>query len=246
MASLGDPLAGGKEYMNRGIQTDALDRLPDLSDREINNTNDAASHIYGDTDVSVSFHSSALDNSGSPSSLETSAYTHGDSDISSPPASTIKATTRTYKKQHLEFRQPSGAQTLKSISARIVSLPETTSTYSAKRELNKTKRVVSMTERIRSFQEPQVSGLYDDDISLDTLGSDNIPSRVRVHSNVTDMPHTPSPPSSPESIVFIANKNHLAEDFLRRKMHAEEPLPSVNPDGEGELHLLLSPLPRLI
>jgi hypothetical protein len=40
-------------------------------------------------------------------------------------------------------------------------------------------------------------------------------SRIRVRPLSVDGPHTPSPPSSPDSVLIIENNHQLPETFLR-------------------------------
>ncbi|KZT08344.1 uncharacterized protein LAESUDRAFT_811441 [Laetiporus sulphureus 93-53] len=97
---------------------------------------------------------------------------------------------------------------------RIVSLPETVPEYSAKAAMEKTTiRVVSMPLPVQgdcSFQSNDI-----DHIGLSFTSDTEEQNRVRVPSHASELPHTPSPPSSPESVVIIANKDQLAEGFLR-------------------------------
>ena len=140
---------------------------------------------------------------------------------------TIHTVTRTLKRPQVVYLRPAapGTQTLKVPSARIVSLPETVSKYSAKQESSR--RVVSM-----PGNSPVISSAHSEQFHID--GS---PARVRVRSIATDLPHTPSPPSSPDSVVFIANRSPLPDGFLRKntrlqEVHTPEPL-----EPQGNLSL---------
>ena len=63
------------------------------------------------------------------------------------------------------------------------------------------------------------------------------PARVQVRSVATDMPHTPSPPSSPDSVVFIANKSPLPEGFLRKNVRSNlARTPEPRDDGKVYHH----------
>lgn len=129
-------------------------------------------------------------------------------------------------------------RTLKSVSARIVSLPETTPAYSAKRIMERKARVVSHPEQGTFVMYSNTSSPLSDrlDISYDTpdpFVSESVQrTRVRVRSNVTDLPRTPSPPSSPESVVIIADKSQLPKGFLKNALDAHDPSsPQANDDG---------------
>ncbi|PCH43777.1 hypothetical protein WOLCODRAFT_164715 [Wolfiporia cocos MD-104 SS10] len=67
--------------------------------------------------------------------------------------------------------------------------------------------------------------------------------RIRVQSHGAELSHTPSPPSSPESVVIIAHKNELADGFLRNTH--DEGSPSVHSDDAGWISWAKSP-PRPI
>ncbi|CAL1707639.1 unnamed protein product [Somion occarium] len=133
---------------------------------------------------------------------------------------------RVYKQQSRENqsqRLPS-CRTLKSASARVVSLPETSPLYSVKKSADiAKKRVVSLPERML-LNDP--SDNYD--LCTDAY---LLRSRVRIESHGTDIPYTPSPPSSPESVIIIADKPHISRGFLQRHIPIEEATDDVNDDG---------------
>lgn len=102
--------------------------------------------------------------------------------------------------------------TLATATTRIVSLQETVSEYSDKQILRQTnkKRVVSMP--IKQDQLATDAAQADDnpesELSMENILQDHDrASRIRVFSHTTDAPHTPSPPSSPESIVTIGSES---------------------------------------
>ena len=157
-----------------------------------------------------------------PSSADSTDQSTGDQ---SPPA-TIHTITRTLKRPHVFYLRPAttGAHTLKSPSARVVSLPETVSKYSARQETSR--RIVSMSERSSTH-------VHSDN---DQYCPDNdTPARVRVQSIATDLPHTPSPPSSPDSVVFIANKSPLPAGFLQKKTSLAKSHTPGSQDDAGTL-----------
>ena len=105
---------------------------------------------------------------------------------------------------------------------RIVSMPENNSEIMPQTH---GKRVVSMPDRVRPVLEPSAE-LFQ---SPSTAAGDSFGSyggrheRVRVFCAPSDVPQTPSPPSSPESLLIIAAGTQLPDGFLRRK-YSPEPL----------------------
>lgn len=162
----------------------------------------------------------------------------GSNDETSPSHS-ISSITRAYKRQHLPFSRPAGLVTLKHPSSRIVSLPETTPAYSVKTVLDKTTpRVVSMP--LPSVQSPPSDQDDFNEYSREETSfffRHGYPSCTTVLDHFSEAPHTPSPPSSPDSVVIIANKDQLSEEFLRNRAQNEEHQ-SNQPDDEGLLHCL--------
>lgn len=120
------------------------------------------------------------------------------------------------------------------VNRRMVSMPENTSDASYILSNDHGKRVVSMPDRVRPALEPSVE-LFQ---SPSTTASDSFGScsgrreRVRVFPAPSDIPQTPSPPSSPESLLIIAAGAQLPEGFLRRK-YSPEPLIE---EDEGKSH----------
>ena len=106
------------------------------------------------------------------------------------------------------------------VDRRIVSMPENRTEIPSHG-----KRVVSMPDRVRPVLEPSAE-LFQ---SPSTTAADSYGSyggrheRVRVFRAPSDVPQTPSPPSSPESLLIIAAGTQLPEGFLRRK-YSPEPL----------------------
>lgn len=223
-----------KQYLDRAVQTDILSTpaSPELSSTSI--VIRASSDRLSDMDISsssiVSASSSQLASSGA---CDTSAYSHEDSSVLSSPPTSITTATRALRTTTTGGRCP-GTVTLKT-PGRVVSLPETVSSFAAKKVYQKTPRIVSNPERFKAdLGSPTDSSFSSDQHSLDpfVLTAHHRPSRVRVQSSAADTPRTPSPPSSPESVVIIANKNHLSEGFLRGGARAEESV-SSRADNDG-------------
>lgn len=109
------------------------------------------------------------------------------------------------------------------ISQRIVSLPETAPSFSAKSQISSQQRVVTMPENIRSQRLEKEFVLYPpeyEDSPIDTSNSfsisDGNSSLSRADQNGTDISHSSSSPSSPDSVVIIQNKYHISQAFLRQ------------------------------
>lgn len=167
----------------------------------------------------------------------------GESDEQVDDSVDMKSDVREYQRHPLSYKLPKD-RTLKSISARVVSLPETASAFSAKRVVGRIARVVSQPERNKSVIYSDISSPLSDgqDTSCDILdpfvSESHQRARVRVRSNVTDLPHTPSPPSSPESVLIIADKTQLPKGFLSTLDLNNSP--SAHADDEG-LHYFMFP-----
>ena len=111
---------------------------------------------------------------------------------------------------------------------RAVSMPENT----AIGQINTTQtRVVSMPQRVRpagkSPSSPAAIGAFD--LSGRSDGVEISLTRTRFASHGSEVPCTPSPPSSPESVLITINQDSLPRSFLRKKSG-----PSEQPDSEGE------------
>ncbi|EKM54495.1 uncharacterized protein PHACADRAFT_210292 [Phanerochaete carnosa HHB-10118-sp] len=205
-----------EHFMDCGVQTEDSQILADQVRVEDDGGSALLAGALDAADTSVSSVSSLVIHTRPPTPTSAPSECEVIEGKGSPPS--IQTKTRTMKHPQLVYLRPAatGAQTLKPVSPRIVSLPETVSKYSAKQETI-SRRVVSMPEgRKGPLPSPQtLSPHMDHDSFVSEMES---PARVRVHSAATDIPYTPSPPSSPESVVFIANKSPLAEQFLRKKV----------------------------
>ncbi|RPD74307.1 hypothetical protein L226DRAFT_613655 [Lentinus tigrinus ALCF2SS1-7] len=161
-----------------------------------------------------------------------SAYTHEQPDLSFESASSadksMTTTTRAFKTEHLSVNRPT-ALADRQPTARVVSLPEATPRFRMKKILEKkSARVVSMP--ITTLRNADASSNSFDGSGDIFVSEDEELSRVRVRSQATDVPHTPSAPSSPDSVVIIANNsNQLSNDFLRQRTSDESP-----PDSDDE------------
>ncbi|EED81696.1 predicted protein [Postia placenta Mad-698-R] len=199
----------------------------------------------GDASVSLETARSSLRDHSRSSTQFDSAYSHStdQSDIShsSSSAPSLSGPVRAYSDQ-LSLGRPSGSNSKKFPSSRVISLPETVSAYSAKAVLERASiRVVSMP--LIGVTDSENITLDDADVEKGTTTAEEGYLRTRSQSHVSDMPYTPSPPSSPESVLIIANKDQLAEGFLRGSYNgARTPAPI---EDEGWITWAKSP-PRPI
>lgn len=115
------------------------------------------------------------------------------------------------------------SRVIHTISQRIVSLPETTPSFSVKSQISSQQRVVTMPENIRSQRLEKEFILYPpeyEDSPINTSNSfsisDGNSSLSRADANGADVSHSSSSPSSPDSVVIIQNKYHISQAFLRR------------------------------
>ncbi|KAG6378139.1 hypothetical protein JVT61DRAFT_13827 [Boletus reticuloceps] len=176
------------------------------------------------------------------SSIPASSPTGSDSAYAVPPSPTSPmlaplVSRRLSKRKHA--RCPAGDI----VNRRIVSMPENKSENLSHGHGN---RVVSMPDRVRPVLEPSVE-LFQ---SPSTAAGDSFGSycgrheRVRVFRAPSDVPYTPSPPSSPESLLIIAAGAQLPEGFLRRKC-SPEPLIEEDEDWITWANSPPRPIPAL-
>ena len=109
------------------------------------------------------------------------------------------------------------------VSQRISSLPETAPSFSVMSQISSQQRVVTMPENVRSqrLEKEFVHYLpeYGDtpvDSSNSFSISDGNSSFARADATGTDISHSSSSPSSPDSVVIIQNKHHISQAFLRQ------------------------------
>lgn len=145
----------------------------------------------------------------------------------------ITDTLRVLKRQSSKQPRLPSTRTLKSVSARIVSLPDTAPVYSVKTSADFiTRRVVSLPTPLDPNTDELPSPHLGPDDLLESYEHIHLPrSRVRVETHGTDMPHTPSPPSSPDSVVIISDKAQLSDDFLQKKTSKDELSCEYNQDN---------------
>ena len=199
---------GRKAYVDRAIQTDDSPSMSvQADDASESSLVQSLLDKLSDMDISTASNVSLADSSSESSVIvDDAAYSLEGLSLQSSPPVRFSNSTRVFKQTEVRVTRPS--RTLKPPATRLVSLPETVAAFSAKKALEKVPRVVSNPEHLRRpLRAPE-----DDDESEQSLNICETPHVGRV---ATDAPHTPTPPSSPESVVIISNKTHLSESFLR-------------------------------
>jgi len=168
---------------------------------------------------------SEISTSNIESSLETPDNPSQNSDGSlvsylSTPDRSISTSRRVFK-----TRLPSNfpSRVTHTISQRITSFPETAPSFSVKSQISSQQRVVTMPENIRSQRLEKDFVLYPpeyEDSPNETSNSfsisDGNSSFARADATGTDISHSSSSPSSPDSVVIIQNRYHISQAFLRQ------------------------------
>jgi hypothetical protein len=145
------------------------------------------------------------------------------------------------RRKHARINHDRSSRTRQGTS-RVVSLPETTPLHSIKSMLESTtQRIASMSERPKPDMSPQDAASLDGfeaSASTETsyLTADEGPYLPRHAGFLSlDVPHTPSPPSSPESVMIIENSIHLPQSFLRHNSSLKShPHSTFHDRDEGE------------
>ncbi|KAI1794129.1 hypothetical protein LXA43DRAFT_1118557 [Ganoderma leucocontextum] len=208
---------------------------------------DSPSHSQRADACSISASSPPTPGRARTATQDESAYSQCQTDISFDSASftadrSMTTTTRAFKTEPIPPNRPTTLLD-RQPSIRTVSLPEATPKFRMKTVLEKkTARVVSMP--ISALLNPLSDGLDAQSIVGDPFVSeDEQHTRVRVRSHATDVPHTPSIPSSPDSVVIIANiSNQLSNEFLKPRIDEDS---SLGSSEEGWITWTRSP-PRPI
>lgn len=225
-----------RDYADCGVQTSPIVRTS-ASDSELalsNSPNGSVPRAYDDGCQSFSPNSTSNSTRSLSSLQPESAYSHSfihhDSDSSGPVRSKAIA-----RRQHLPYNRPRGPR---KPELRGVSLPEIgSSPPSIKAVIEATTvRVISLAERPKPpvlnyspspirFRSPTFKN------SLFFTGSEDN-SRSHNRTSTSDVPHTPSPPSSPESsVLIIENDAQLPRTFLRKKSTLDSHLEYSDDDG---------------
>lgn len=196
------PLSGSSAaegYVDRGIQTISPPALW-LTRSVSNSTQNSSTRAH---------HGSLAECS---SNVDT-AYSRSVPDNPSPVRSAMMAH-HTYKRQKVPYSRFSFHQSKK----RVVSLPE--DPHIRTKHHSKINRMVSLPDRLPPssiFTKLNSSSeLMDASLCMDQsiFVEDEHISRIRVRSPPANLPHTPSPPSSPDSVLIIDDSHQLSETFL--------------------------------
>lgn len=131
------------------------------------------------------------------------------------PVRTSVAAHRMHKTRQLPYNRPRGSP---KNSSRVVSLPEIESFHATKALLDATtSRLVSNPERPKPTDLSALSPCFFNFTSAAVayVPGDEVSTRVRVGPpSAIDMPYTPSPPSSPDSVLIVEDSGHLSRSFL--------------------------------
>lgn len=151
-----------------------------------------------------------------------------------PPS--FSSTHRSLTRNILSHRKPTEFENSKMASSRVVSLPETIPGYSERKILRQPAkmRVASMPAKFGG-QALTVDSSFSDQSQGSILPDSEAPARIRVYSGATDIPHTPSPPSSPESVEIIGSNPQISERFLQGDSCTDISSPSIDEEDDGNL-----------
>ncbi|KJA20728.1 hypothetical protein HYPSUDRAFT_55884 [Hypholoma sublateritium FD-334 SS-4] len=214
-----------KRYVNRAIQTDS-DYTQFLTQPL----------SQGDTLTPiVSLSSSLVEQQAiqqKPTDIRTQLGAQDDAYTQSPTPETAvdvaEMTSRSVPKQPgIGSGQPSGQI---SSTKRLASLPNITDTGEIAVRLERQARIVSMPERncdgkLQHTRVGDADTSGSTDISYYSADSGKGCTRQEVGTEriyPVDLPQTPSPPSSPESVMIIANESQVSGSFLRRSCTDED------------------------
>lgn len=218
----------GKNYVDRGVQTSSTLWLA----RSISSPKTSTSPRTQSSTV-LGYSSNA-----SPTHLDTSSFSNIDaaynhslpSDSPSPSRSMIV----TLKRQQTPYSRPRSQNPTR----RVVSLPKDPPICTNNKPFVETtkRRVVSLPVPLSpsdSFMEHSSSSDLIEPLfytGFSAVPGDEYFCRGSVRQPLSDSPHTPSPPSSPESILIIDDNNQLPKTFMRPKDKKQS-----FPDDEGIL-----------
>ncbi|CAA7261685.1 unnamed protein product [Cyclocybe aegerita] len=198
-----------KQYEDKAVQTDTT--VPSLA-------RDTLCSITSGSRSEYSSHSlSALDSSDPEHETENTAYMHPHTQAvknSDPPTSLSPCPVR---KVWIESSRPSAFDT--SFSKRVVSLPDTLDDAALPR-VEKQLRIVSMPEQRRGHSRLGLGIAFSP--------NDNIGAYEHVRGSnynkpyPSDLPQTPSPPSSPDSVMIICHEAHVPNTLHRNSRSADQ------------------------
>lgn len=232
MSSLRSPAA--KDYVDRGVQTVTSSSAANTPRPWL------ARSLSGNGSLSECSYIAPIRTHSRSSSQLDSAYSHS---LPSESPSPVRPATRLTRRVH-KHQQTPYSRTAQKVNKRVVSLPENI-LYNTKALLESaTLRVVSMPECLRSpYPENSLSSdsisatLHTDSSSISR--DDQCSRTLRVRSPSGDAPHTPSPPSSPDSVVIIDDQDQLSETFLRGTSVSDSQQLFSDDEGALDISLLL-------
>ncbi|KAF8274462.1 hypothetical protein EI94DRAFT_1825457 [Lactarius quietus] len=223
-----------KTYMDRGVQAGSSAEFLAPS------TNDPSSFAIGDSQLSPL----------APSLQVSPAYSHSPARGTSVPKSELSNSTKPRQLPHLK---PS---THRHSSIRVFSLPEDSLAITGREGFDLVPRVVSMPE-----QRPTGGPLADSSLSTEgydgsMLSGGSFLSGTDTTSGICfssrkqgTIPHTPSPPPSPDSVLIIENNCELSDAFLSNQQPTKGSSPGsqlkIAPTDDGWITWAKSP-PRPI
>ncbi|KAF8210514.1 hypothetical protein K438DRAFT_1809829 [Mycena galopus ATCC 62051] len=198
-----------KDYVDRGVQTDLPRRLSRPTE---SSTSKPVNRVFPapSTPPTISRCSSY-----SPRDI---AHNHspasGDHPMPAHAAGPTRSSFTSRKHAQLPYSRPSHVTI-----QRILSLPETCPPFVT--QVPRETRGASLSERPRvslSFSDNTAESSASAETSF--LSSDHRSGSPRTRRSLpsSDMPHTPSPPSSPESVMIIGNDMQVPVSFLRQKV----------------------------
>ena len=208
-----------KSYIDRGVQTE----FPALS---------ASADLHPTLLTSLFRESESCAAEGDPESLllsspqaALSAYSHSLSPDSS--SSSLLTGLRVLKPIQLPYLRP---YDFLDERLRVSSLPETAPARSSKAGLySEVLRVVSMPEQGGSRQHAFDYSMTSNGVNASSCSGEYSLTGTEDQSGIYlpcrqfDIPYTPSPPSSPDSVLIIENNGEISENFLRTK-DVEDPI----------------------
>ncbi|KAF8894050.1 hypothetical protein BD779DRAFT_1504966 [Infundibulicybe gibba] len=220
-----------KEYVDQGTQTDSAPQAQLEAGPPINLSVASLVIDPGKHDTPP-LNSSVL--TEEPDRQFPNAYSH--SNHCPPVPNPAQSVTRSVNKHwRIPYNRPSF---FNGQGMRIISLPETIPKVEATILDECTPRVASMTERPKPVMPPSASSHHFGECPTDTsFLSDTIYNDYR---NCSGAPTTPSPPSSPESILIIGNEPQVPTTFLRHT-----PTTGACLDGDGWASSPPRPIPAL-
>ena len=226
-----------KTYIDKGVQAGSSQLQSNLSlDVELlaSSPNDPSSFAIGDSQ-----HFSPL----APSLQVSSAYSHSPARGTSLSKSELSNSAKPRQLPHLK---PS---THRHSTIRVVSLPEDSPAISGREVFDPVTRVVSMPEQRQSGGPLADSSLSTEGYDGSMLSGGSFLSGTDTTSGICfssraqgAIPHTPSPPPSPDSVLIIENNCGLSESFLSNQQPikgSSQTKTAPADDGEGLIFVVI-------